>query len=428
MLRVEEALASYLSPDIVSSLKAPALPTKPCHTTSALVGRAYMAAGQAGTSLHTMAILQAYQEDLLKDLLKDLDRGEGPTVDDIAELRKAADLSLRVTKETAHAISIAALVTTEWRLCLNLLGIKEKDRAFLLDALFSPSGLFGDAVNAVLDRFQELKKQSVAFRQYLPCRSRSKKAAARGHSSRRSRPQPLEKADPRTVLQELMVFLEVLLSVVLVSGCSEDGEMPADCSDLYKAGQKLSGIYSIYPAGDVPVWVYCHMISDGKDEDNGGWTVIQRRMDGSVNFYRPWNQYKRGFGNVESEYWLGLENMYQLTHNRKYMLRVDLEDFTGRKGFALYSSFSVDCETDGYKLHVSGFKDGGADQDTWENNCAKQYLGAFWYNTCHYANPNGVYLWGEDPTIFAIGNVWYHWKSSHAVGMKSISMKIRRVS
>ncbi|KTF87893.1 hypothetical protein cypCar_00050398, partial [Cyprinus carpio] len=158
----------------------------------------------------------------------------------------------------------------------------------------------------------------------------------------------------------MLVFLAVLLSVVLVSGCSQDKDMPVDCSDLYKAGQTVSGIYSIYPAGDIPVWVYCEMISDGKDEDKGAWTVIQRRMDGSVNFYRPWNQFKRGFGNVEGEYWLGLENMYQLTRNNKYMLRVDLEDFTGRKGFALYSSFSVDCETDGYKLQVSGFKDGGA--------------------------------------------------------------------
>ncbi|XP_067259872.1 microfibril-associated glycoprotein 4-like [Chanodichthys erythropterus] len=243
----------------------------------------------------------------------------------------------------------------------------------------------------------------------------------------------------------LMVFLAVLFSVVLMSGCSTDENMPVDCSDLYKAGQKLSGIYSIYPAGGFPVWVYCDMISKGKDEDKGGWTVIQRRMDGSVNFYRPWNQYKRGFGNVESEYWLGLENMYQLTRKRKYMLRVDLEDFTGKKVFAQYSSFSVGPETDGYKLLVSGFKDGGAgdsltyhngmkfstydkDQDTWSNNCAKSFLGAFWYKACHYANPNGVYLGGEDPTIYAIGNGWYHWKKSHAVGLKSISMKIKRVS
>ncbi len=52
--------------------------------------------------------------------------------------------------------------------------------------------------------------------------------------------------------------------------------------------------------------------------------------------------------------------MYQLTRNRKYMLRVDLEDFAGNKVFTLYSSFSVDCEPDGYQLHVSGFTDGGA--------------------------------------------------------------------
>ncbi|XP_067259074.1 microfibril-associated glycoprotein 4-like [Chanodichthys erythropterus] len=241
-----------------------------------------------------------------------------------------------------------------------------------------------------------------------------------------------------------MVFLAVLFSVVLMNGCSTE-KTPVDCSDLYKAGQKLSGIYSINPAGGFPVWVYCDMISGGKDEDNGGWTVIQRRMDGSVNFYRPWNQYKRGFGIVESEYWLGLENMYQLTSKRKYMLRVDLEDFTGRKGFAQYSSFSVGPEIDGYKLLVSGFSNGGAgdslthhngmkfttfdkDQDVRDVNCAKMFLGAFWYKACHEANPNGVYLWGEEATQYGIGNVWYTWKNNFFVGMKSISMKIKRVS
>ncbi|XP_026120490.1 microfibril-associated glycoprotein 4-like [Carassius auratus] len=83
-------------------------------------------------------------------------------------------------------------------------------------------------------------------------------------------------------------------------------------------------------------------------------------MEGSVNFYRPWDQYKRGFGNVEGEYWLGLENMNQLTRNRRDTLRVDLEDFEGNQVFAVYSSFSVGPEADGYRLHVSGFIDGGA--------------------------------------------------------------------
>ncbi|CAM4459236.1 unnamed protein product [Leuciscus chuanchicus] len=243
----------------------------------------------------------------------------------------------------------------------------------------------------------------------------------------------------------MTVCVAALLSVFTASVCVADVFMPADCSDVYKAGESVSGIYSIYPAGDIPLWVYCHMVSDGKDEDNGGWTVIQRRMDGRVNFYRPWNQYKRGFGATEGEYWLGLENMYQLTRNRKYMLRVDLEDFEGRKGFALYSSFSVGPESDGYKLHVSGFTDGGAgdslsshndqkfstfdkDQDTYGDNCAKEYLGAFWYKFCLNANPNGVYLWGEDETHFSIGVVWSSWKNSFTVSMKSISMKIKRVS
>ncbi len=61
MPRVEAALASYLSPDIVSALKAPVLPIKLCWVTSSLVGRAYMAAGRAGACLHTMALMQAYK-------------------------------------------------------------------------------------------------------------------------------------------------------------------------------------------------------------------------------------------------------------------------------------------------------------------------------------------------------------------------------
>ncbi|XP_043120792.1 microfibril-associated glycoprotein 4-like [Puntigrus tetrazona] len=240
-----------------------------------------------------------------------------------------------------------------------------------------------------------------------------------------------------------MFMCLAVLSTLLMCGWTQTASNPFDCSDVYNSGQTASGIYSIYPAGDVPVSVYCEMISDGNAADRGGWTVIQRRMDGSVNFYRPWDPYKRGFGNIESEYWLGLENMYQLTLTRYYKLRVDLEDFEGNKAFAQYSSFSVDGEAAGYELHISGFTDGGAgdslldhngymfstfdkDQDAYATNCAKRYLGGFWYSACHHTNPNGVYLWGEDPTYYAIGNVWSSWKG-YAVGMKSISIKIKRV-
>ncbi|MGL5564837.1 MAG: hypothetical protein ACRDC4_03815 [Plesiomonas sp.] len=104
MPRVEETLASYLSPVSASSLKAPQLPTKPVKATSDLVGRAYSAAGQAAACLHTMAVLQAYQADLLKDIDKNCEEIEGETIVEV--------ISLQATKEAAKSIgrSIAALV------------------------------------------------------------------------------------------------------------------------------------------------------------------------------------------------------------------------------------------------------------------------------------------------------------------------------
>ncbi|KAI2647600.1 Serine/threonine-protein kinase MEC1 [Labeo rohita] len=86
---VEETLASYLSTGETSSLKTPSLPSIPLQVTSRLNGKAYAAAGQAVGALHTMAVLQAYQADLLKDL----DKGQGLSPDEVSELRRTTSCS-----------------------------------------------------------------------------------------------------------------------------------------------------------------------------------------------------------------------------------------------------------------------------------------------------------------------------------------------
>ncbi len=134
------------------------------------MGKGYAAAGQAGSCMHTMTLLQAYQADQLKEL----DEGDGVNSEDIKELRKTADLSLRATKETTRAIvrSMAALVAAERHLWLTLSDIKYRDRVFLLYSPLSPSGPFnGNAVGAVVDRYQEAVKQAAAFQRFLPRRS-----------------------------------------------------------------------------------------------------------------------------------------------------------------------------------------------------------------------------------------------------------------
>ncbi len=175
---VEETLASYLSMGKTASLKFPSLPSKPLQDTSRLNGKAYAAAGQAVASLHTMAVLQAYQADLLKDL----DNGQGLSPDEVAELHRTTDLALRATKQAATAMgrSMAAMVVTERHLWVNLADLERKEKGFLLDAPVSPSELFGTSVDTVVKKFREARARSAAFKTFIPRRSRSEPEQSRG--------------------------------------------------------------------------------------------------------------------------------------------------------------------------------------------------------------------------------------------------------
>lgn len=103
------------------------------------------------------------------------------------------------------------------------------------------------------------------------------------------------------------------------------------CVDLLNAGMRQSGVYYLQIRGTT-YWflkVFCE-----QEIGDGGWTVIQRRDDFGEpreNFNRDWADYKNGFGDPAKEFWLGNENIYMLTNNEDYALRVELEDFEGNK-------------------------------------------------------------------------------------------------
>ena len=122
------------------------------------------------------------------------------------------------------------------------------------------------------------------------------------------------------------------------------------------AGQNTSGVYKIDPDGLGAFYVYCN-----QSAAIGGWTVIQRRLNGFVNFNCSWCDYKHGFGNLNGEFWLGLDKINRLTWRTKNRLRVDLE-FNSNNiihyPYAEYDFFGVKSELDNYYLIIGGNSSG----------------------------------------------------------------------
>ena len=103
------------------------------------------------------------------------------------------------------------------------------------------------------------------------------------------------------------------------------------CDDVYKSSKTTTGVYRIDPDGHGAFAVRCDMEScPGR-----GWTIFQRRVDGSENFYRNWN-YRTGFGNLSGEFWLGLDKVHRLSASGQNVLRVDLESFENETADAVY--------------------------------------------------------------------------------------------
>nr|XP_020653723.1 fibrinogen-like protein 1 [Pogona vitticeps] len=226
---------------------------------------------------------------------------------------------------------------------------------------------------------------------------------------------------------------------------------PRDCAEIHKQGIRDNGIYTIQPIPlRQPFEAYCDMVTDG-----GGWTIIQRRQDGTVDFNRTWQEYKQGFGSLQGEHWLGNEHIHSLTRLGQHMLRVELEDWHGVKRHAVYHKFKVASEANKYRLTVREYQGNAGNAlsysrnynhdhkcfTTWDSdndnyamgNCGAYYGAGWWFDSCLAANLNGKYHQGRYSGVTS-GIYWGTWyilidkRTNQKYSFKKVEMKTRPAS
>lgn len=217
---------------------------------------------------------------------------------------------------------------------------------------------------------------------------------------------------------------------------------PKDCYDYFLLGHSRNSLYKIKPYGlQKHIEVYCDMSS-------GGWTLIQKRSDGTTKFFRDWAEYKTGFGGLYGEHWIGNDNIHFLTNQDNYKLRIVLTDWNKTEKYAEYKHFSIEDEQEGYKLDISGYSGDAGDGMEKHNghkfstkdvdndmvvkefggSCANRFNGAWWYYKCYMSNLNGIYYRnGEIPAKMFDGITWKPWTGSN-YSLRSVEMKIRPAS
>ena len=211
-----------------------------------------------------------------------------------------------------------------------------------------------------------------------------------------------------------------------------------NCEEFFKAGCNISGVYNVKPDHMEAFEVFCEM------KDGEVWTVIQRRNDGSVDFFRGWKDYQKGFGNLSGEFWLGNDKIHRLTASVNTSLHVELEDWDQNKAYAKYGHFNVADLKSNYRLSVGSYSGTAGDSlartnsklynhngmsfttrdrdnDKYQGiNCAQYEKGAWWYNACAVSNLNGQYL-GKGRSEWT-GVWWYSFRET--LSLKFTQMKL----
>ncbi|XP_023247193.1 protein scabrous-like [Copidosoma floridanum] len=192
--------------------------------------------------------------------------------------------------------------------------------------------------------------------------------------------------------------------------------LPGNC-------EERDGLSLLAPGPGAPLLAACRK----------GWIVVGRRVDGSVDFDRSWNDYATGFGSPLNEFWAGNEALHRLSRDNCTRLRIELYDIDDNYWLATYENFSVDGEENGYRLRVSGFGGNATDAMSYQNdmrfsardrdldasttNCAANYHGGWWFSKCQHANLNGRY---------SLGLTWYRSDSNKWMAIASAELAVQR--
>ncbi|XP_050082244.1 fibrinogen-like protein A [Anopheles aquasalis] len=213
----------------------------------------------------------------------------------------------------------------------------------------------------------------------------------------------------------------------------QNNVLPSSCKDVLPSST-ASGTYLIRAnSSSEPFRVFCEQRSYG-----GGWIMIQYRYDGSLDFYRGWNEFRDGFGDLKKEFWLGLEKVHQMTKARKHELIVELKDFSGEYKFALYDGFEIGSESEGYVLKNLGSYSGTAGDamrrskgrkfstkdrlNEMSLECFQRHEGAWWQECYPFSNLNGRYVNSPDQKSM----FWWRFKDS-IDGLSYSRMMIREL-
>ena len=169
------------------------------------------------------------------------------------------------------------------------------------------------------------------------------------------------------------------------NNCSLQSLTIDNCCDL-RIVSTVSGVYKLNKGTFNSADVYCDMHTT-----TGGWIVIQRNKKNSlVNFNKNWTDYEKGFGDLKTEFWYGLESMHCLTQRGQWEMRVDYQRINRIWSYIHYNQFSVGSASEEYPLTVGGFT--GVGNDLFNSNFyplnGLKFKSGWWYRNGYTININ----------------------------------------